>query len=255
MIVILIPGAISCNKDDSSGCDAKAVVEAYLSPGNTVSIHITEEILYTSSDSAVGIDNLNVSISNSGTDHILTSAGSGYYTADSSLKIIPGNTYTLEFEYNNKVITSSTTIPSKPEGFTESASTIAVQQFNPGGTTMPVFPDPIELNWDNPDHDYYILVVKCLETSLVPTDTVNSNKPAFRTEPTQSNTYRLQAMQFKYYGTHEVILYKLNPEYAALYNDNGSNSLNLTSPESNISNGWGIFTGINADTLYVEVTN
>jgi hypothetical protein len=119
---------------------------------------------------------------------------------------------------------------------------------------MPTFPDPVELNRSNANHDYYIIVVQNIESSPVPTDTVNENRQAFRTEPIQSNTYKLQAMQFKYYGTHNIILYKLNPEYAALYNDNGSNSLNLTSPESNINNGWGIFTGINADTLHIEVT-
>jgi hypothetical protein len=255
IISCLFIAFVSCNKDNGSEYSVKAIVEAYLSPDNTVCIHITKEILYTSSDTAVGIDNLNVKIRCNDTDYFLTPTGNGYYTADSSLKIKEGNTYDLEFEYINNVVTSTTIIPSKPTGYTESASSIAVQQFNPGSSTMPLFPDPIELDWDNSNHDYYIIVVNCTETNPTPTDTVNENKRSFRTEPTQSNTYKLQAMQFKYYGTHQIILYKLNPEYAALYNDNGSNSLNLTSPESNINNGWGIFTGINADTLTVEVTN
>ena len=255
ILSIFLIGIISCKKDDSSKYSAKAIVEAYLIPNTTPIVHITKEILYSSSVTATGIDNLNVIISCNNIAYTLISKGNGYYEADSSLHIIVGNTYNLKFEYGGKTITATTIIPAKPTGFTESASSITVQQFDPNSSTMPSFPDPIDLNWNNSGHDYYIIVVKCMETTLVPTDTVNSNKPAFRTAPTQSNTYRLQAMQFKYYGTHDIILYKLNSEYAALYNDNGSNSLNLTSPESNINNGWGIFTGINADTLTVNVKN
>jgi len=253
-IIIFIISFYSCTKENNSVSSSKAIVEAYLAPNTIVSIHITSEILLTSSDSATGIDNLNVNISSNGVNYNLTSAGNGYYNADSTLHIIEGNTYNLEFEYNGQLVTATTVIPTKPAGFTESAASIVVQQFNPGSGTMPTFPDPIELDWDNANHDYYIIVVNNIESTLVPTDTANKNNRAFRTEPTQSNTYKIQAMQFKYYGTHNIILYKLNPEYAALYNDNGSNSLNLTSPESNINNGWGIFTGINADTLHIEVT-
>jgi hypothetical protein len=244
---------ISCKKNNDTSNSAQAVVEAYLIPNTTASVHITTEILYTSSDTSAGINNLNVTISCNGIPHTLTSTGNGYYVADTSLHIVVGNTYNLQFEYNNKIVTSSTVIPSKPTGYTESATSIVVQQFNPNSGTMPSFPTPIEMDWNNSTHEYYMIVAKCMETTLVPTDTANSNRPAFRTSPTQSNTYSIQAMQFKYYGKYDIILWKLNPEYAALYNDNGSNSLNLTSPECNINNGWGIFTGINSDTLTVEV--
>jgi hypothetical protein len=253
IVIILSLTIISCNKNKDEGYTTKAVVEAYLSPNTTTSVHITTEILYTSSDTSKGLENLNVTISCNGISYTLTSTGNGYYVADTSLHIVVGNTYNLKFEYNDKVITASTVIPSRPTGYTESATSIVVQQFDPNSGTMPSFPNPIEMDWNNSTHDYYMIVAKCMETTLVPTDTVNSNKPAFRTSPTQSNTYSIQAMQFKYYGKYDIILWKLNPEYAALYNDNGSNSLNLTSPECNINNGWGIFTGINSDTLTVEV--
>jgi hypothetical protein len=50
-----------------------------------------------------------------------------------------------------------------------------------------------------------------------------------------------------------LILYHLNADYAALYNDTGNSSQNLTNPTTNIENGLGIFTGINADTLLLNV--
>jgi hypothetical protein len=256
---ILVSGIIalfSCKKESSSTGVPKAIVESYLAPGNSVKVLVSNEILYASSDTLDAPENLDISISCNGEISHLISNGSGNYISDTSFHIIEGNTYNLEFSYNNSVISSSTTIPAKPSNFKTSVSSVTVQQFDPGSTTMPTFPEPVELTWDNPNHDYYIIVVDNIETTLVPTDTVNTdNRPIFRTQPTQSNTYKIQPMQFKYYGMHNIILYKINAEYAALYNDNGSNSLNLTSPISNITNGFGIFTGINADTLQVNVVD
>jgi hypothetical protein len=75
----------------------------------------------------------------------------------------------------------------------------------------------------------------------------------FRNEPTQSNQYEIQFMNFQYLGKHRLILYHLNADYSELYKDNGNSSQNLTNPITNIENGLGIFTGLNADTLLLNV--
>lgn len=56
------------------------------------------------------------------------------------------------------------------------------------------------------------------------------------------------------YGRHQVIVFRVNHEYAALYQSTGSSTLSLTQPPTNIQNGLGIFTGVSSDTLYFEVT-
>jgi len=100
-------------------------------------------------------------------------------------------------------------------------------------------------------------VVECLETNPTPIfDTAHFRPPRmFRNSPMQGTSSQISPMSFSYYGTHRVILFRLNAEYSAIYQENGSNSLNLTAPNSNIENGLGIFTGINSDTLMIEVTN
>ena len=52
-----------------------------------------------------------------------------------------------------------------------------------------------------------------------------------------------------------MVLYKVNPEYAALYEDPGDNSLTIKTPFSNIENGLGIFTAVHSDILYIDVHN
>jgi hypothetical protein len=61
-------------------------------------------------------------------------------------------------------------------------------------------------------------------------------------------------MDFQYYGTHRIILYHVLPDYATLYDSNSTSSQNLSNPSTSILNGYGIFTGLNSDTLFVEVT-
>jgi len=50
-----------------------------------------------------------------------------------------------------------------------------------------------------------------------------------------------------------LVLYHLNEEYAMLYATSGNSSTDLTSPSTNISNGFGIFTGMSTDTLFLQV--
>jgi len=58
-------------------------------------------------------------------------------------------------------------------------------------------------------------------------------------------------MQF---GTYQIIVFRVNTEYAALFDSSVGSSLSLEEPPSNIVNGLGIFTGLSSDTLYLEVT-
>jgi hypothetical protein len=190
--------------------------------------------------------------------YYLTSVGGGIYS-DSSLIIKEGVQYTLQFLYNNKVVSAVTTIPNIPKDYTQSVTEISVQKidenttFTPGSFQMN---DPIELKWNNQDNAYFMVIVENMEAN--PTlirDTTDSRFQvrSFRNEPAIINSYAMRDQQFQYFGRHMLTLYRLNPDYAALYNDNSNSSQNLTNPTTNITNGLGIFTGISSDTLYLQV--
>jgi len=158
------------------------------------------------------------------------------------------------------LVTSSTDLPTKPVNYTQSVTVIKVPSmdfsggFPSGGP--PTMPDPVKLGWTNNDEGYYMVVIENTEKTPVPIyDFGNKVVPGrfFRNEPTQSNQYEIPSMNFQYYGKHRLILYHLNPEYAELYKDNGNSSQNLTNPATNVKNGLGIFTGLNADTLMLNV--
>ncbi len=238
----------------------RPVVEAYLISGQTPVVKITHQLALGSSDTLLQpIQNLEVFIETDGVSHSFSySASDSLYHADIPWTVEGGKTYQLRFVYLGENISAESSVPEKPVGFELSASSIAIEPFgSPGsGGGMPSFPDPIEINWENTDGSYYLIVVKNLETD--PESIFEENderpRPTFRTEPEQNSTYELGFQSFSYYGAHQIILYKLNAEYAALYDDNGNSSQNLNTPYTNIVGGLGIFTGINSDTLSITVT-
>ena len=73
------------------------------------------------------------------------------------------------------------------------------------------------------------------------------------TQPTNGSYYAIVPLQLKYYGTHRIIITSVNDEYVNLYSSLNQDSRELNEPYSNVTNGLGIFTAFNSDTLYLEV--
>jgi hypothetical protein len=249
--------SVACTKDTTVDAAPQAVVEAYLIAGQPIEVHIHEESVTGTVDTLQPINGLSVYIVNNGITYTLNNPGNGTYNL-SSLTSKVSETYELKFIYKNKEVSAITEIPPKPVSFTGSATTITMPT-PPTSGTIPTRPDPVIYKWANSSNAYHLLVVKCVEANPVEIDLggavqVGGGGRIFRTQPTQASIENLMPNMFSYYGLHEVLLYRILPEYAALYEDNGSNSNNLTSPPGNITNGLGIFTGVNiADKLYITV--
>jgi hypothetical protein len=251
----------SCNKEDAKlAFNDIPVVESYLIKNNPVSIKVTRKTPYDDNVafSADSLNQLQVKITYNDQIRIIPSVGKGVYK-DATFLPQEGITYKLEFEFNNQLVTSSTDIPTKPLDYKQSVKELKVQSFDfsngppTGGFEMP---DPVKLTWTNSNQGYYMVVIENIEKSPTAITDFGDNSPPgrfFRNEPTQSNQYEIPSMNFQYYGRHRLILYHLNADYTELYKDNGNSSQNLTNPATNIENGLGIFTGLNADTLMLNV--
>lgn len=250
----------SCDEINLQVADTNVpVVEAYIHPGEEVLVSVRKQFVYNTSDTSIQyLDDLLLSISDGENDYLLTSTDSGRYVS-ADIAITAGQEYTLLFDYNEKAVSALTEIPSKPSGFSISSDTIeafSFSSFDMSSGTRPEMPDPVVVTYSNPDSEYHMIVVECVEDKLVlineSTDT-DRPMPSFRTQPMQGAELELRFNQFEYLGTHRVLLYKLNPEYAALYEQMETTSLDIEAPPSNVENGLGIFTGMNTDTLLVEV--
>jgi hypothetical protein len=261
-VLLLTAGLFSACKQQNltPSYSDQPVIEGYLRANNVATVKIARQIA--ASTNVVyannNIDSLALIIIAPDTIYNLVPVGNGTYSAP-NLIIREGIQYTLQFMYNNKLVSAVTTVPYIPQNYTQSVSEISVQKIDSNTTFTPgsfQINDPIELKWSNTDNAYFMVVVENMETN--PTlirDTTNARfrTRSFRNEPAIVSAYTMRDQQFQYFGRHRLILYRLNPDYAALYNDNSNSSQNLTNPTTNITNGLGIFTGISSDTLYLQV--
>lgn len=258
MILMLVVLCWACEQQAAAPVFIdEPIVEAYLKEGHPLSLKVSRQIAYdnTASYSADDVGNLLIYISVDDSIFVLKPQGSGLYQ-DSGMMIQEGREYGIAFEYNHKKVEGSTVVPTKPENLKQSASSLDIPVFSAGSGSMPTFPDPIDITWSNHDHSYYLLVVENIESSpKLINDTTDTGRPSisFRNDPTTESSAEIRFMQFKYYGWHRLILYHLNPEYAALYKSNGSSSQNLSAGASNLSNAKGIFTATSSDTLKLYV--
>jgi len=263
LLFILSASLFSCTDRDNTEFTDIPIVEGYLRPGDYLRLTVSRQIPFSSNVtySSDDINALNITITNKGIGYVFTALGNGKYI-DSSLVVSAGERYDLLFTFNSKSVSAYTTIPSKPVGFTESDNSISVMRMDStstptGGGGMWTMPTPITLTWTNSDESYYIVVAENMESKLDPVRSfgVNDTIPLgrFNKSPTTSSGLEMRAQEFTYFGRHRLILYHVLPDYASLYEKNSASSLNLTNPSTSITNGYGIFTGLNADTLFLTV--
>lgn len=272
-LLLVQTALLNCTKtNDVINPGEKPIVEAYLAPGHPVSMKVFTEIPYAETSEGVStpIDGLSIKITGSnGKVFNLKSMGEGVYQSAIN-ELIEGAPvkYRMEFVYKGRTVSAETEIPIKPEGFTISTSTIYRTQINLSGGGFPGGPGggfggsdntPVELSWNNPENVYHFIAVENTEAEpqqiIIPPS--GSEFPAFRfrftNEPLLGAHNSIQPQSLEYFGNYDVILYRINPDYSALYQSSGTTTQNLSTPPSSITNGLGIFTGINADTLNLYV--
>ena len=264
-ILLLIINA--CTEESSVIIDTKtAVVEAYLFAGQPVdAVHIIQSYAYVRENAdLITLDDLDVQISDGQQRYDLDYSTEGIYQ---NLDFIPqnGQTYLLTFEHNGETIRSETFVPQK-QSISISKTSVELEKIRDIGEFIDSGfggdQDAIEVVWDNAEGDYYYVVIENIEDNpefvndLLAEFQANGNaRPFFQiTEPEISDFYAISTRRdLTQFGTYRIIVYRVNPEYAALYETSGTSSVSIATPPSNIENGLGIFTGVSSDTVYLEV--
>jgi hypothetical protein len=260
--VLLLLDFTSCSKElmTPMTSDNTAVVEAYLVAGESTGLVYVSKIL-PFSDDTVNIKEMIGGLAVYINGIQLTEVDTGvyrFYIADSAIAI--GGTYNLSFAYGGNEVTAQTIVPAKPVGFTSSTSTVyATRITEDDSATMPgpgSMMDEVELTWDNTDAAYHYLMVEYLEDSA---DYINANLAENdfpfnqATSPTQETYFKVGMQNIRYFGSYRVVLLRVNTEFNDAFTRNGTNSNNLVNPNTNINNGFGLFTGVSSDTVYLEV--
>jgi hypothetical protein len=255
--LFLLPGLNSCDKSGTTAFSDLPVVEAYLVPGEKISVRISQKVGFDEGVEipATNLDALNVRVVCNNTEVPLIPAGDGVYTDTAGIiRVVPDSTYSLRFSYNGTEVSSVTVIPSKPTSVSQSVTYIEMAQFDPENPGGSAHPEPVIITFANPDASYYLTTVECMDTTLVPVykDSIPAND-MFSSMPVTGTEIEIQPMRIRYFGMNRIILFHINPEYSTFFMRQASTSQSYQEPPTNIVNGLGIFTGINADTLYLNV--
>ena len=249
---------LACEKQSTEVIESKTtVVEGYLHAGKTIgSLKITQSLSLAIADNIIALDDLVVNISDSNNQYVLNSIGNGIYQ-NTELIIENDATYRLEIERDGAIISAQTYIPNKKEAQI-SLTQVELPKIElnaPIGFPTGSF-DAVDITWDNSEGDYYYVSIRNIETNpeIVNENDTGQLRSSIISEPQISSFYAIfPRREFSHYGTHQIVVYRVNPEYAALYESSGNSTLSLEEPPTNIENGLGIFTGASSDTLYLEV--
>jgi len=253
ILVFILPG---CTKEQDAGDDLP-VVESYLIPGQKMEVKISQKNPY-DPDAPLpmeDVDSLTIRVGSQGASILLVPSGGGLYRDSlGELPVVAESIYDLSFIFHGEPVSAYTEVPYKPVQFKASPTSITFPQRDPENPGFYDPPDPIVLSWTNADTGYYLISVTCIDSNAV--SVIKDSVPEDMTgafQPFVADTFELREMMFSYFGTNRVILYHINPEYTSFFRSWMTNTQSYEEPPSNVINGLGIFTGINADTLYVEV--
>ena len=260
----------SCEDNFSAVPDENlVVVQAYIYAGQPVKDILLMSTLALDDESSIAtpIDSAEVTLSRGNeqfklepvhdydTTEIDTTYSLSYFSPDSNLIVNEGDTFRLEINYMDQIITSETVVPAKPDSFLSTVDTLWVPEFNRNIDYIRwIIADSnrIRLDWDNPDDFYHYLLMDNVELDPQPLE--KQAPPRFKSfisQPFIDTTYTILASNITHFGRHDIVLFHVKTDYVLLYQSSGQNTRDLNEPYSNINGGLGIFSAFNSDTTSV----
>ncbi len=243
----------------------RIVVQSYLYVGVGESVTVLSSMISFGNDSTGGdpISGAVITISGDSEEWMYWEIDTvpGTYMLENAPEFVPGEAYALHIETSDYLLEASTVIPESPPELHMSATSISIPRVE--NMMEMEWPDPIELTWENPLGESFFVQIENIESNPTtirpdpPDDFPHANHDfVFQmvTRPTNGEMYSITPMELTHYGTHRIVFYRVNEEYANLYQSLDQDSRELNEPFSNVENGLGIFTAFNSDTLYFEVT-
>jgi hypothetical protein len=257
LFTLMILGVLafsSCTKTSvDTAISNKPVVVGYLVPGQLISVKIYQQKQLTDTATyGAAIKGLALTLSDGSKTVSLTESAAGTYTYSDNSFLVTGKTYTLQFTYLNTQVSAQTVMPEKPQNYTATKTTINL----PTGTSSSISDSvATTFRWGNPDSVYHVLAFKNDDTAPFQINSRGNPPVNFTVTVNKTIEYQMLYRSFNYIGIYRAILLSVDKEYIDLLNNqSGSSSQNLANIPTNVNNGLGIFTAMQADTIKLTLT-
>ena len=242
------------------------VVRGYIYAGEPVDdIQLTSTLPLGSEETqAPPINDAQVSLIKAGQQYdLVSSAGdSGYYHYDGNdLKVETSDLFKIQVKYEDQNIFGTSEVPEAPKDVTISGSTLKFPDFETmkelrmQGVSMDSIRKTMMLivNWQQEEDALYYVLVENVEKDPVAFEPQFGKPPReFISQPTARGEFTVNAMMMTHLGKHIVKVFRVNQEYADLYQSRNQDSRDLNEPLTNIEGGLGVFSAFNCDSLFFD---
>ena len=263
--VLAVAAAAACDDDLVFAPETPDtfVVQAFLFAGEPVTEVTVTGVLPIDADStavAAPIADARITIIRDGArfDLVPTEGDPGrYHYPGDDLLVEVGDVFALEASYGDRIATAETVVPVPPQGLSLSATVLAPPQFGVrGGGFQPGAGEGLMARWENSASALHYVVVDNIEAEPAPFAESPFGRGFARRlvqRPTAGDSALVSARSLSYFGRHRVKLYRVNEEYADLYEGLNQDSRDLNEPPSNVRGALGVFSAFSADSAFFEV--
>lgn len=258
----------SCDSSSIEEADDLAVIEAFLFAGEPVDdILVTSTIPFNSIDTvATPINDASIKLIKDGVTYNLQSSDNNgrYHYPGDDLIVEPGDQFMFVMDYLGQTLTAETEVPIAPQSVELDTTIFDVPSFNFGGGGGPPtggrrgFDSVLLTTWDNTNDDLHYVVISSVDDnpeSIFPDFIGQRIGQQFRfiSEPTRDNFFEVRLPLLEGIGQHQIKVYRVNQEYADLYDNRTQDSRDLNQPPDNIVGGIGVFSAFNSVERFFDV--
>jgi len=261
---------LSCGEENLNDIATNQfVVRAFLYAGEPIDDISIRTIfpLAAAENTSSPINDATVTLIKNGQRYDLLSSGNEglYHYPAEDVTVETNDVFQLEVTHNGITATAETTVPKPTTGLSLSADSIIVPQipFSEGREVVAekigsfMRGSRVEATWDNPEEDLHFMVVESVSDTLdpiLPGQVIEAlARFRFVSEPTENSTLTFLGGTLVSFGTYAVKVYRINQEYAALYENRSQDSRDLNEPPSNVQNALGVFSAFNSQEAFFEV--
>jgi len=253
---------------ETSITDPKFVIEGSIFAGEPVTdIRIKEQVGIDEPDSLERLiaDAAVVLIKDGEIFRLLYENGFYKYFGN-DLTVQSGDLFRLEATVGDRTAYAETIVPEPTQGLTISDAQMVVPEIVLSfglleKLTELFFNVRLTARWDNPNDELHFIVVEPVVNdfdSIFPPGFPQSgidflSEFKFAPEALDIDTFSIIGIAFETYGRHRAKVYRVNQEYADLFNNPEQDSRDLTSPPSNVVNGFGIFSAFATDSVFFDI--
>ena len=277
LFTLFLATFISCEEETIYSPDERFVLQAYLyanepvtdvSIRNAVPLSVADSVGEPINDAIITLYKNDIAYA------LISSSDTGtYHYPENDLIIETGDEFSIEAIVGEKSATGNTSVPESPEGVFMSDAIIELPEIKidpysgrPEFGAMQALMATqreiqLEVLWANPNEELHFVVIENADDnqeSIFPDlggKFGSVGRGAFRriTFPTRESSHQINFFDMRYWGKYIVKVYRVNQEYADLYENLEQDSRDLNEPPTNIKNGLGIFSAFNSQNVYFNV--